>query len=185
MTTNEQEYFPESMIEELCFYHELLSVVHRHRTMLKNSLNGVLRGTTNVMCGYWRVVGVTKMALEQMKERGWKGQYAKGLRRDHIKSARKFQSQLFDREEFPSWDEFGTLVADYGDCVITTKDENPPQTEGYGHSYVESDVMWLSAPFDTHSSIGVPEGRMFERYQSASAENSRIRRVWRATKCTR
>lgn len=61
---------------------------------------------------------------------------------------------LIDRSV--TYEEFCDLVADYGRVVICTKAENPARSAGYGHTYVDSDILWLEESFCAATSMTVP-----------------------------
>lgn len=128
-------------------YHQLIEALRAGQGQIKGKLNGTFRGITNCMPGYWTVVGVTRDALAHMAATGWQGDFIKGLRRDHMKSAREFQSLLM-AEPF-TYERFVDLVADYGRCIICTKAQNPPHRAGYNFTYFDSDIRFLPQPFDT------------------------------------
>jgi hypothetical protein len=124
---------------------------------MNGKLNGTFRGITNCMPGYWTIVGVTRAALAQMPASGWQGDVKKGLRSDHMKSAREFQSLLMS--EPCTYGRFVDLVADYGRCVICTKAQNPPHKAGFGFTYFERDIHFLQQPFDTAQEVSVKAGK--------------------------
>jgi hypothetical protein len=128
-------------------FHELIEALRLGQQQIPDILGTTFRGVTNFMPGYWNVVGVTYDALAQMAATGWRGDFMKGLRRDHMKSVKEFQSLLMAAP--CTYDRFVDLVADYGRCVICTKAQNPPDRAGYGYAYAESDIAFLPQPFDT------------------------------------
>ena len=119
--------------------------------------NGTFRGITSWMPGYWTIVGITRNALAVMEARGFSGDFAKDLRRDHIKSGKEFQQRMLG--EPTSYAEFCDLVADYGRVIVCTKAENPPHVAGYGNRYTDADIVWLAEPIETSSSIAVPANK--------------------------
>lgn len=128
-------------------FHELIEALRFGQRQIPDILGTTFRGVTNFMPGYWNVVGVTRDALAQMATTGWQGDFMKGLRRDHMKSVKNFQSLLMSAP--CTYERFVDLVADYGRCIICTKAQNPPDRAGYGSTYSESDILFLSQPFDT------------------------------------
>jgi hypothetical protein len=135
-------------------FHDMVTAWRNGADQIPKLLNGTFRGITNFMPGYWTIVGVTKQAYAVMDSRGWRGNFAKDLRRDHIKSGRAFQQHLLDHPV--TYAGFCELVADFGRCVVCTKEENPARSAGYGHTYQNSDILWLAQPIDTAMSMAVP-----------------------------
>ncbi len=134
-------------------FHKLIEALRVGQAQMNGKVNGTFRGITNCMPGYWTVVGITRAALAQMAATGWQGDFMKGLRRDHMKSAREFQSLLMDKP--CTYESFVDLVADYGRCIICTKAQNPPHKAGFGFKFFEGDVLFLSQPFDTAQEVSV------------------------------
>jgi len=128
-------------------FYDLIEALRLGQKQIPDILGTTFRGVTNFMPGYWTVVGVTRDALAQMAATGWQGDFMKGLRRDHMKSVKDFQSLLM--AEPCTYERFVDLVADYGRCIICTKAQNPPDRAGFGSTYSESDILFLSQPFDT------------------------------------
>lgn len=141
-----------SVITPRVFY-DLVETLRHGQDEIPAIQNGVFRGITNFMPGFWTLVGVTKNALRRMEATGWNGNFAKGLRRDHIKSAHLFQKVLLTRHH--TYEEFLALVADYGRCVLCTGDENPPRSAGYGNTYTDADILWLSDPVCTSREMSI------------------------------
>jgi hypothetical protein len=150
-------------------FHELTAVLRQGSADVKDRQNGIFRGITNSMPGYWTIVGVTRKALEIMSVRNWRGEFTKDLRRDHMKSGRQFQEILMTQQV--TYEDFCQLVEDYGRCVVCTSKENPPRTAGYGHTYFDSDIVWLPKPLETSTSMTVPATR---------ATASMFRAAWEA-----
>ena len=147
-------------------FHDLVTVWRDGIGEAPKVANGTFRGITNFMPGYWTIVGVTRNALAIMESRGWRGNFAKDLRRDHIKSGRDFQQLLHDQAT--SYAEFCEMVADYGRCIVCTKAENPPRTAGYGNTYTDADILWLPQPVDTATSMAIPTTREMAAHFTAA-----------------
>ena len=151
-------------------YYEFVMSWRNHHASIAPVANGVFRGITSYVDGYSDIVGITKRAYAVMSERVWTGNYGKGLRRDHIKSAREFQEVLLTHPDL-TYETFCALVADYGRCIVCTADENPSKKAGYGNAYKDEDVLWLAKTVSSHSSFAVPVGKkMVEVYKSAKAK---------------
>lgn len=134
-------------------FFDLVETLRQGQDQIPAIQNGVFRGITNSMPGFWTLAGVTINALRQMEATGWKGNFAKGLKRDHIKSAHSFQKLLLSRRH--TYEEFLALVADYGRCVLCTGAENPPKAAGYGNTYTDADVVWLDNPICTSREMSI------------------------------
>lgn len=136
-------------------YYEMIQALRAgQNTISKTALNQAFRGITNTMQGYWNIVGVTRQAKEVMDNSGWKKNFAKGLVRDHMKSAKEFQDILMSSDV--SFEEFETLVADYGRVVVVTKAQNPYNEVAYGNTYHNEDILYLNNPLESALGFGVP-----------------------------
>jgi len=142
-------------------FHKLIIQLSENRTESKKYENQIFRGITNVMPGYWTIVGVTREALSIMESRGWVGNFTKGLRRDHIKSAKSFQEIMLSNSY--SYEEFVALTQEYGKCVLCTKSQNPPNRAGFGNAFGEKDVVWI------------PQDKVFDTAQEISLKSNKER----------
>ncbi len=135
-------------------FHKLILELYKNQHEEPTLNNQIFRGITNIMPGYWTIVGVTVQAIELMASRNWQGNFTRGLRRDHIRPTVEFKMRLMSKEH--SYEEFIELTADYGKCILCTIGQNPAHGAGFGLAYTENDIRWLGDDeFDTARELAI------------------------------
>lgn len=143
------------MIRPPQVFHKLILELYKNQKEAPKFINQIFRGITNIMPGYWTIVGVTHQAYELMNLREWKGEFTRDLRRDHMISARDFQTKLMSNEY--TYEEFVELTNEYGKCILCTKEQNPPRQAGFQFTYNENEIYLLPSnkTFDTATEMSV------------------------------